>query len=269
MAVDLSYRLGWIDDSIVERVLRVHKANLPNAPPEIMTVEQFKDIMAVGTKNPNSGRRRKKSDRRQLYTISLCTSRTALMERNYRRFGQRFDKTSQAATQVSKHRVVNFSKGKIIVCHPPPKAPTSVQEPFVHMSLDTPPRQPVPSPRSADKGKQPMEVPVSPPPLQPLPVAAYPGVGEGSSTHLVEVLYLGIKIKITRESWEQLSSVLSQAAVAAMPGFDLVMLTRSESNLPQEFLRTRVKDLPNEVIEFDRGMYCRAIKHILIRGRVI
>jgi len=48
MAVDMSRRLGWIDDTIVERVLRIlQQANLPTAPPEIMTVEKFKAAMAV------------------------------------------------------------------------------------------------------------------------------------------------------------------------------------------------------------------------------
>lgn len=48
MAVDMSYRLGWIDDTIVSRVLAILKqAKLPTAPPESMTVEMFKSIMAV------------------------------------------------------------------------------------------------------------------------------------------------------------------------------------------------------------------------------
>lgn len=49
MAVNMSYRLGWIDDTIVSRVLAILKqAKLPTAPPESMTVEMFKSIMAVG-----------------------------------------------------------------------------------------------------------------------------------------------------------------------------------------------------------------------------
>lgn len=51
MAVDMSYRLGWIDDTIVSRVLAILKqAKLPTAPPESMTVEMFKSIMAVDKK---------------------------------------------------------------------------------------------------------------------------------------------------------------------------------------------------------------------------
>ncbi|KAL5557523.1 hypothetical protein UlMin_039759 [Ulmus minor] len=51
MAVDMSYRLGWIDDSIVKRVRSIlEQAKLPTAPPEIMTVEMFKSVMAVDKK---------------------------------------------------------------------------------------------------------------------------------------------------------------------------------------------------------------------------
>ncbi|KAK4269821.1 hypothetical protein QN277_022930 [Acacia crassicarpa] len=51
MAVDLSHRLGWIDDSIVKRVHAILKqANLPTAPPENMTVDMFKSVMAVDKK---------------------------------------------------------------------------------------------------------------------------------------------------------------------------------------------------------------------------
>ncbi|CAA7056991.1 unnamed protein product [Microthlaspi erraticum] len=51
MAVDMSYRLGWIDDSIVERVNNILKrAKLPTTPPESMTVNMFKSIMAVDKK---------------------------------------------------------------------------------------------------------------------------------------------------------------------------------------------------------------------------
>ncbi|CAK9321397.1 unnamed protein product [Citrullus colocynthis] len=51
MAVDMSYRLGWIDDTIVSRVLAILKqAKLPTAPPKSMTVEMFKSIMAVDKK---------------------------------------------------------------------------------------------------------------------------------------------------------------------------------------------------------------------------
>lgn len=48
MAVDMSYRLGWIDDSLVKRVLKILQlAKLPTAPPETMTVGMFKSVMAV------------------------------------------------------------------------------------------------------------------------------------------------------------------------------------------------------------------------------
>jgi 3-dehydroquinate synthase len=48
MAVDMSYRLGWIDESIKKRAVDIlEKAKLPIAPPETMTLEKFKNIMAV------------------------------------------------------------------------------------------------------------------------------------------------------------------------------------------------------------------------------
>ncbi|KAK6924513.1 3-dehydroquinate synthase domain [Dillenia turbinata] len=51
MAVDMSRRLGWIDDSIVRRVHNIlEQAKLPTAPPETMTVEMFKSVMAVDKK---------------------------------------------------------------------------------------------------------------------------------------------------------------------------------------------------------------------------
>ncbi|XP_021907842.1 3-dehydroquinate synthase, chloroplastic [Carica papaya] len=51
MAVDMSYRLGWIDDSIVNRVNNILKrAKLPTAPPDVMTVDMFKSVMAVDKK---------------------------------------------------------------------------------------------------------------------------------------------------------------------------------------------------------------------------
>lgn len=50
MAVDMSYRLGWIDDSLVKRVGDILKqAKLPKAPPETVTVDMFKSVMAVST----------------------------------------------------------------------------------------------------------------------------------------------------------------------------------------------------------------------------
>ncbi|XP_066399843.1 3-dehydroquinate synthase, chloroplastic-like [Miscanthus floridulus] len=51
MAADMSYRLGWIDESLKNRVVDILKqAKLPIAPPEAMTVEKFKNIMAVDKK---------------------------------------------------------------------------------------------------------------------------------------------------------------------------------------------------------------------------
>ncbi|XP_041016460.1 3-dehydroquinate synthase, chloroplastic [Juglans microcarpa x Juglans regia] len=51
MAVDMSYRLGWIDDSIVKRVDNIlQRAKLPTTPPDTMTVEMFKSVMAVDKK---------------------------------------------------------------------------------------------------------------------------------------------------------------------------------------------------------------------------
>ncbi|KAJ4962590.1 hypothetical protein NE237_022529 [Protea cynaroides] len=51
MAVDMSYRLGWIDESIVKRAFNIlQQANLPTGPPEVMTVEMFKSYMAVDKK---------------------------------------------------------------------------------------------------------------------------------------------------------------------------------------------------------------------------
>ncbi|KAL8111180.1 3-dehydroquinate synthase, chloroplastic [Apium graveolens] len=51
MAVDMSYRLGWIDNSVVERANKIlKKAKLPTGPPENVTVEMFKSVMAVDKK---------------------------------------------------------------------------------------------------------------------------------------------------------------------------------------------------------------------------
>ncbi|KAG8389892.1 hypothetical protein BUALT_Bualt01G0026200 [Buddleja alternifolia] len=51
MAVDMSHRLGWIDDSLVKRVHKIlERAKLPIAPPETMTVDMFKSVMAVDKK---------------------------------------------------------------------------------------------------------------------------------------------------------------------------------------------------------------------------
>ncbi|CAN6183135.1 unnamed protein product [Urochloa humidicola] len=51
MATDMSHRLGWIDESIKKRVVDIlEQAKLPITPPESMTVEKFKSIMAVDKK---------------------------------------------------------------------------------------------------------------------------------------------------------------------------------------------------------------------------
>ena len=51
MAADLSYRLGWIDKELFERVVALQaKARLPTRPPAGMTVAQFKSLMAVDKK---------------------------------------------------------------------------------------------------------------------------------------------------------------------------------------------------------------------------
>jgi 3-dehydroquinate synthase len=50
MAADMSYRLGWIDESIQKRTFDIlEQAKLPVAPPKGMTVEKFRNIMAVST----------------------------------------------------------------------------------------------------------------------------------------------------------------------------------------------------------------------------
>lgn len=51
MAVDMSYRLGWIDESLVKRVHKIlQQAKLPTSPPDSMTVDMFKSVMAVDKK---------------------------------------------------------------------------------------------------------------------------------------------------------------------------------------------------------------------------
>ncbi|XP_068334215.1 3-dehydroquinate synthase, chloroplastic [Pyrus communis] len=51
MAVDMSYRLGWIDDALVKRTTNILKqAKLPVAPPESVTIETFISVMAVDKK---------------------------------------------------------------------------------------------------------------------------------------------------------------------------------------------------------------------------
>ncbi|KAJ3692806.1 hypothetical protein LUZ60_011901 [Juncus effusus] len=51
MAVDMSYRLGWIDETILKRTIEILKqSNLPISPPDMMTVDKFKNTMAVDKK---------------------------------------------------------------------------------------------------------------------------------------------------------------------------------------------------------------------------
>jgi 3-dehydroquinate synthase len=51
MAVDMSYRLGWIDETLVKRVEKILKqAKLPTVPDETVTIDMFKSIMAVDKK---------------------------------------------------------------------------------------------------------------------------------------------------------------------------------------------------------------------------
>ncbi|XAR73753.1 3-dehydroquinate synthase [Bertholletia excelsa] len=51
MAIDMSYHLGLIDESIVKRVHNIlEQAKLPTAPPKIMTVEMLKSIVVVDKK---------------------------------------------------------------------------------------------------------------------------------------------------------------------------------------------------------------------------
>ncbi|MEW5307501.1 MAG: hypothetical protein WDW36_009892 [Sanguina aurantia] len=51
MAADLSYRLGWIDRSLLDRTRTLmQRAGLPIGPPEAMTAAQFLGLMAVDKK---------------------------------------------------------------------------------------------------------------------------------------------------------------------------------------------------------------------------
>ncbi|GAQ80525.1 3-dehydroquinate synthase [Klebsormidium nitens] len=51
MAADLSHRLGWIDQALLERTVNlIERAKLPIRPPPEMTVEKFKSGMAVDKK---------------------------------------------------------------------------------------------------------------------------------------------------------------------------------------------------------------------------
>eukprot|EP00898_Chlorokybus_atmophyticus_P001158 jgi/Chlat1/2042/Chrsp17S02521 len=55
MAADMSQRLGWIDSSLKERIVQLlERAQLPTAPPKgphALTVQQFRDLMAVDKKS--------------------------------------------------------------------------------------------------------------------------------------------------------------------------------------------------------------------------
>ncbi|KAJ7539027.1 hypothetical protein O6H91_11G073800 [Diphasiastrum complanatum] len=51
MAADMSYRLGWIDDALKYRAVKLlERSNLPTAPPETMDIDKFKTLMAVDKK---------------------------------------------------------------------------------------------------------------------------------------------------------------------------------------------------------------------------
>ena len=52
MAIDLSIRQGWIDETIRTRSLNLlQRAGLPVAPPDDMTAGQFLDAMAIDKKS--------------------------------------------------------------------------------------------------------------------------------------------------------------------------------------------------------------------------
>jgi 3-dehydroquinate synthase len=52
MAVDLSIRQGWIDESVRSRSLSLlRRAGLPVSPPQDMTAEQFLEVMAIDKKS--------------------------------------------------------------------------------------------------------------------------------------------------------------------------------------------------------------------------
>ncbi|XP_078445741.1 3-dehydroquinate synthase, chloroplastic-like [Wolffia australiana] len=51
MAVDMSHRLGWVDETPIKRVINILKAaRLSLKPPELMTVDMFRAFMAVDKK---------------------------------------------------------------------------------------------------------------------------------------------------------------------------------------------------------------------------
>ncbi|MDX1694878.1 MAG: 3-dehydroquinate synthase [Ketobacteraceae bacterium] len=52
MAVDFSRRMGWVENSVLQRTqVILRKAKLPTEPPKAMTPQQFLDLMAVDKKN--------------------------------------------------------------------------------------------------------------------------------------------------------------------------------------------------------------------------
>lgn len=51
MAIALSHKLGWLSEADVERATTlIKRANLPIHPPESMTVQQFRELMAIDKK---------------------------------------------------------------------------------------------------------------------------------------------------------------------------------------------------------------------------
>jgi len=51
MAVDLSVRLGWLTDEVLQRTIALfNRANLPVAPPEGLSADQFMSLMSVDKK---------------------------------------------------------------------------------------------------------------------------------------------------------------------------------------------------------------------------
>lgn len=54
MAADMSRRLGWIDDALQKRILSlIERAKVPTAPPTTLSVDTFKNLMAVDKKVSN------------------------------------------------------------------------------------------------------------------------------------------------------------------------------------------------------------------------
>ena len=52
LAADLSRRLGWLDDQVVERIISLlERAKLPIIPPTGLGIEGFMQLMSVDKKN--------------------------------------------------------------------------------------------------------------------------------------------------------------------------------------------------------------------------